>query len=360
LVRTHPASTAALALAIMACIALTQVQSRSDVSLALSYAIPLWLLSYAAGPALGGVAAVVIAGLWLFDAASIGLPTLDMAYIFAARLLANLGLVVMAVFSARAAEARDGHLAAQDDLLQLRRDVVAAFSHDLRTPLAAIVGSLQMLRELPAEWRSPVAVNAIDRAIANAHRLDHLLRDMMGVEQSSSPFALRVSAIQPFQLINDLQTEFAMLPFHRDKFSLLWETEPATPPLRTDRDKLTSIVRNLVNNALKFTYLGTVRVRIGYDRGLDMHRIEVSDTGRGIELEALPYIFTRFYRGADGSGIGGFGFGLFVVKTFVDILGGTIKVTSRPGEGSSFVIHLPRLAAEPRLFLVDQRPLRSA
>lgn len=347
LLRTHPVSTAAVALAIMACIATAQVQSRNDVSLALSYAIPLWLFAYATGPIPGVLAAVAVAALWLFDAASVGLSARDMGYVFAARLLTNLGLVVMAVFSARASQARDGHVAAQDELLQFRRDLVAAFSHDLRTPLAAIVGYLQMLRERGADRVPAETVDTIDRALANTHRLDSLLRDMMGAEQSRRPFALHVSTLQPFQLINDLQTEFGALNIRNEEVSLLWETDPQTPPLHTDRDKLTSVLRNLVNNALKFTYAGSVRVQIGYDRESGMHRIEVADTGRGIPPETLPHIFKRFYRGADAEAVGGFGFGLFIVKTFVDLLGGTISVTSDLGRGSSFVVHVPRLVADP-------------
>lgn len=347
LLRTHPVSTAAVALAIMACIATAQVQSRNDVSLALSYAIPLWLFAYATGPVPGVLAAVAVAALWLFDAASVGLSTRDMGYVFAARLLTNLGLVVMAVFSARASQARDGHVAAQDELLQFRRDLVAAFSHDLRTPLAAIVGYLQMLRDRGADRVPAETVDTIDRALANTHRLDSLLRDMMGAEQSRRPFALHVSTLQPFQLVNDLQTEFGALNIRNEEVSLLWETDPHTPPLHTDRDKLTSVLRNLVNNALKFTYVGSVRVQIGYDRGSGMHRIEVADTGRGIPPEALPHIFKRFYRGADAEAVGGFGFGLFIVRTFVDLLGGTISVTSELGRGSSFVVRVPRLVADP-------------
>jgi signal transduction histidine kinase len=358
--RTHPASTAAMALAIMACIATAQVENRSDVSLALSYAIPLWLFAYATGPLAGALAATAVAGLWLFDAANLHLSARDMEYIFAVRVLTNLGLVVMAVFAARAAQARDGHLAAQEELLQFRRDLVAAFSHDLRTPLSAIVYSLQMLRERGADWRSVEAVDAVDRALANSHRLDSLVRDMMGVEQSGSPFALHVSTLQPFQLINDLQTEFGALNIRNDRIALLWETDPYTPPLHTDRGKLTSVLRNLISNALKFTSVGTIRIHIGYDNVSGMHRLEVADTGRGIPPETLPLIFKRFYRGPDTEAVGGFGFGLFIVSTFVDMLGGTVSVTSELGQGSSFVVHVPRLVADQTPAAIDQGFRRSA
>ena len=338
--RTHPIWVVLVTIATVACIALAQLHGTTDVTLALSYSIPLWLFAYAAGPVWGVVMAVGAAALWLHDAAGLGLARSDMGYIFAARALTNVGLVVMAVLTARAAAARDGHLAAQEQLLQFRRDLVAAFSHDLRSPLAAIVGNLQIAREIE---KAPGVVNALDGALASTHHLDSLIRDMMGVEQSSSPLALHISTLQPFQLINDIQMEFGDLSRKNDDLRVLWEVDPNTPPLHTDRGKLTSIVRNLVNNAFKFTYAGSVRVSMGYDPLRGVHHIEVADTGCGIPAEAIPHIFKRFYREPNTAPATGFGFGLFVVKCFTDFLGGSIEVTSQLGRGTCFTVTLPRL-----------------
>lgn len=338
--RTHPLWVALVTIGTIACIGVAQLHSTTDVTLALGYSIPLWLFAYAVGPVWGVIMAVAVAALWLRDAVGLGVSGSDVAYIFAARVLTNLGLVVMAALTARAAAARDGHLAAQEELLQFRRDLVAAFSHDLRSPLAAIVGNLQIARETEG---ATGAIEALEGALAGAHHLDSLIRDMMGVEQSRSPFALRISTLQPFQLINDLQTEFGDLSHAHEDLGLLWEVDPNTPPLHTDRSKLTSIARNLVNNALKFTYAGYVRVSIGYDPRAGVHRIEVADTGRGIPAEAIPHIFKRFYRGPTTDPATGFGFGLFVVKCFTDLLQGSIDVTSQVGRGTCFTVKLPRL-----------------
>ena len=267
-----------------------------------------------------------------------------MGYIFMVRALTNVGLVVMAALTARAAAARDGHLAAQEELLQFRRDLVAAFSHDLRSPLSAIVGYLHMVREMN---EAQAAVEPLDRALANAQHLDSLVRDMMGIEQSTSPFALQVSTLQPFQLIKDLQTEFGDVSRRRQGVTLLWEMDPNTPPLHTDRSKLISIVRNLVSNALKFTYAGSVKLSIGYDRQTGEHRIEVADTGCGIPAEAISHIFKRFYREPTTDPATGFGFGLFVVHCFTNLLGGSVDVSSQLGQGTCFTVRLPRLTESP-------------
>ncbi len=359
--RMHPRAVALVMLAAVVCIALAQLEGTSDVTLALSYSIPLWLFAYAVGPVWGVAMAIGVAALWLRDSASLGVPGGGMEYLFAfgARALTNLGLVVMAVLASRAAAARDRHLAAQNELLQFRRDLVTAFSHDLRSPLSAIAGNLQIARQTAEATR---AVEAVERALASVQHLDGLIRDMMGVEQSRTPFALRITALQPFQLVDDLQTEFGDLARAKGQLRLVWEVKPNTPPLHTDRSKLTSIVRNLVNNAVKFTSAGSVTVCIGFDPQTELHEIEVADTGRGIPAEAVPHIFKRFYRAKSTDPATGFGFGLFVVQCFTDLLGGSVDVRSALGQGTCFTVRLPRLPVpageQSDATAPDTKPLR--
>lgn len=115
--------------------------------------------------------------------------------------------------------------------------------------------------------------------------------------------------------------------------------DPDTPEFHTDRIKLLSVIRNLVKNALKFTATGHVTTRVGHRDGL--HRIEVEDTGPGIPPEVLPHIFYGFYRGRSSRPSTGFGLGLFIVKRFVDVLGGTVTVDSAVGGGTRFVVTVP-------------------
>lgn len=127
--------------------------------------------------------------------------------------------------------------------------------------------------------------------------------------------------------------------------ALLWYVDPGIPLLQTDRAKLTSVLRNLVSNALKYTAGGQVRIRIAYDYETNTHRLEVEDTGPGIPEQAKPAIFDRFRRvgGKEGKA-GGFGLGLFIVRRFVEALGGRIRISSEQGRGTRFVVDLPAMA----------------
>jgi signal transduction histidine kinase len=123
---------------------------------------------------------------------------------------------------------------------------------------------------------------------------------------------------------------------------------PAAPVrVRHDPQRIGQVVANLVANAVKFTPRGG-SVGVDLASTADGARIEVSDTGVGIDPAELPHIFDRFYRGsraneARGSGSG---LGLAIVKSIVDMHGGAVVVESRVGEGSRFVVELPR---DPRL-----------
>jgi signal transduction histidine kinase len=339
--RAHPAAAAILSVAAVGGISLAKVQIGDEFSLALSYGVPLSLCAYAVGPGAGLIMAVVVSLLWTLDAFAAGASAEDLGYSFLAKFVTNAGIVVVAALGAAAARARENHLAEQQRLEQLRTDLVSAFSHDLRTPLAAIIGYTELLHDdFLGHGVAPELQRTLDGITVNASRLNQLITDLLSIERDVNDAELQMSTFAPETLIAELRREF---DYQRPSQAVAveWSVAPQTPALHTDRRKLTSVVRNLVGNALKFTAAGTVQIRIAYRSDTAAHLIEVEDTGSGIASEDLPHIFRRFRQGRSTRRGQGFGLGLFIVERLTRMLGGSVTVDSAPGRGARFVVTLP-------------------
>jgi signal transduction histidine kinase len=132
--------------------------------------------------------------------------------------------------------------------------------------------------------------------------------------------------------------------FPLDKeFTLTWDYPSNLPVIVSDRRKLRQSLQNLINNAIKFTDKGSVTISAQYLPGTASMEFKVADTGIGISKEAQPLIFEKF-RQLDSSNSRshvGAGLGLYIVKQFSELLGGTVRVESEPGRGSTFVVTIP-------------------
>ena len=125
--------------------------------------------------------------------------------------------------------------------------------------------------------------------------------------------------------------------------ALEWSIPDSLPAMCSDKAKLRIILDNLINNAVKFTDEGTIRISARQTPDRKKIEFEVADSGIGISKETIPFIFEKF-RQADSSSTrqrGGVGLGLHIVRVFAEALGGTMSVQSQPGEGSAFTLVLP-------------------
>jgi two-component system phosphate regulon sensor histidine kinase PhoR len=220
----------------------------------------------------------------------------------------------------------------------VKRDFVVNASHELRTPLTSILGSLEML-EGGAEGEHDRWLGAIKR---NAERMNAIVQDLLllsGLEaRGAGPAADRVDLER---LIRDVAGMFA----HRAEIQgigLALDITPALPPITADAYLLEQVLVNLIDNALKYTERGEVRVACAPE-GTERVRIEVADTGIGIPAESLPRIFERFYvvDKSRSRKLGGTGLGLAIAKHIVQGHAGTIDVESAPGKGTRFIVRLP-------------------
>lgn len=345
--RSHPTVVGIVTLTAMVLIAAAELVTTSDFAISLTldvmYALPLALCAYGLGLTAGLLGATSVSLVGVIDALQEGLHTRDILLVFAVRLLSHLGIVGVAGLAAASARARERYLEAQRELVQMRADLVSAFSHDLRSPLATMIGYAELLRDTGDDLQSADSVAALDCILTQGRFLDRLISDMLSAGRSESASVLEITSFAPEALIAELQGELDQAP-RANSLELRWEVAPTTPPLLTDRAKLASLIRNLVTNSLKFTHQGSVTVRVCSERDAAAHRITVEDTGPGIPTEMLPRLFERYYQAPGAQQRAGFGLGLFIVKRFAELLGASIAVQSTLGSGTSFVVTVPRLA----------------
>jgi two-component system phosphate regulon sensor histidine kinase PhoR len=227
----------------------------------------------------------------------------------------------------------------------LRKDFVANVSHELRTPITAVRSAVDTLR-LTLE-RDPSAsdrfVDIIDR---NAQRLGALVEDLLDLSRIESkeyrpdlvPVSLRTVSDQVLLLLRQRIEE--------KSFDVGNEIAADLPNARADRKALEQVFTNLLDNAIKYCGPGT-RVRVRAQRTGGVLRIEIADSGPGIEPRHLPRLFERFYRVDSGRSrdMGGTGLGLSIVKHLVEAMNGTIGVDSLPGRGATFWFTVPAVGS---------------
>jgi signal transduction histidine kinase len=226
---------------------------------------------------------------------------------------------------------------------RLKSEFLAQVSHELRTPLNVIIGYTELLADGGAGAVSPEQTEilaSIDRY--SKQQLD-LVTEVLDLARLSSG---RVSLHVERFALKPVLAEIVGL-YHAGtgnaRLQLVLEASPDVPVLETDRVKLLEIVRNLVDNAVKFTQAGTVTVAARCDDAAERVVIEVRDTGPGIPAEDLEAIFDEFRQLGETStrATHGVGLGLSIVKRLAEVLGGSVSVTSRVGEGSTFRVEVP-------------------
>ncbi|MBI5666749.1 MAG: PAS domain S-box protein [Chloroflexi bacterium] len=230
--------------------------------------------------------------------------------------------------------------------METLRRFIGEASHDLRTPIAVINTSLYLLRKkLPPEFSSSRHIDAMEAQTKNMVRILDNLGRLYDLDEADTPFSFGYVNLNT--LVNRLLEQCEPLAQEKN-LTLRARLAPGKVFVRADDVQLTRAVQNLVMNAINYTLDGgqvTVSVNASGSRAL----LEVRDTGIGISVENLPYIFDRFYRADTARPIhqGGLGLGLTITRKIIEIHGGTIEVESQPGQGSSFRILLPLPEKQP-------------
>jgi PAS domain S-box-containing protein len=223
---------------------------------------------------------------------------------------------------------------------RLQSEFVANMSHELRTPLNVIIGYTDLLLDDGVASLSGDPRTFVER-IGSASRALHRLVESV-LEYARLDRSRTILIPRPFpadKLLVELRALCHDLP-HSPDVRVRIDGDPSLP-LRTDYQRLYSVLSNLLLNAIKFTPRGEVELLARRDG--DQLAVTVRDTGIGISPEHLEHVFEAF-RQEDGSptrSFGGVGLGLAIVRRNVQLLGGSIAVESKPGVGSTFSLHVP-------------------
>ncbi len=213
-------------------------------------------------------------------------------------------------------------------------------SHELRTPLAAIRGNLEVLqrgaRDDPEILRD--SLQDIEREVL---RLSRMVADLLVLSRADAGVHLERRPVELERLLLEIYREAT----HLSRGVQVRLGREDQVQVLGDEDRLKQVLLNLVDNALKYTPAGGTVTLALYAEG-PWACLSVSDTGSGIPEEEQARIFDRFYRGKEGQRRGGLGLGLSIARWIVEEHGGEITLTSRPGEGSTFTVWLPRMTEE--------------
>jgi signal transduction histidine kinase len=225
---------------------------------------------------------------------------------------------------------------------RIKTEFLATVSHELRTPLTSLMGYVDLLMEDSYGPVSPDQRGALGRVRSASCILQHAIARML--DASRIDFGYERVSCDEFdlnELFDDLRPELVGGP----AVTVQWAAVEDLPPLRTDREKVRTVVRNLVENACKYTERGFVRVTGRWDRVRDEIEVTVADSGIGVAPAELAAIFEAFRQGRNRSDetLNGVGLGLYIVQRLAARLGGDVHVESQLGMGSTFSVRLPRL-----------------
>ncbi|MGI9550309.1 MAG: hybrid sensor histidine kinase/response regulator transcription factor, partial [Aurantibacter sp.] len=225
------------------------------------------------------------------------------------------------------------------ELDKMKSDFFANISHEFRTPLTLIKGPIERLEQNPDENLSMENIKMIRRNASRVLKLVNQLLDLSEVSEGN----LRLEPTEG-DVYKCLRAATSSFNSHAAQRHIDYRVHIPHSAIWTsfDRDKLEKITYNLLSNAFKFSDNGSViSIEVSYaDQEL---QIQVADSGKGIPKKELPFIFDRFYQ-VDGSSIReqeGSGIGLSLSKDLVELMDGTITVSSELGKGSLFTVHLP-------------------
>ncbi len=227
-----------------------------------------------------------------------------------------------------------------EELDQLKDEFISIAAHELRAPMTAMVGYLELIHDklLPEEFtKIGEYMEVLNKLTRDLNGLINDLLDVSRIEQGRLKIEKKETNVSEI-VANVVKT---MEPTARPKGLQVIYNGSELPLIQTDPDRLRQVITNLISNAIKYTLKGNVAVETKVDSGNIV--VSVKDTGIGIPGEEVQKLFSKFHRVQDEKtrDVKGTGLGLWITKQIVELLGGTIHVESIYGTGTSIIVTLP-------------------
>lgn len=243
----------------------------------------------------------------------------------------------------RAKDKLDNYAKALERALAVKSDFISMTSHELRTPLAAIKEGISIVLEGKTGDVNERQKEFLDIAKRNVDRLNRLINDVLDFHKlEDGKMVLKMEEND----INEVARETCnvMLPIAKEKnLKLITDLTEGLPKVKFDKDKITQVLSNLVNNAIKFTEKGGITIATTMGRDSNIIKVSVKDTGIGIKDEDKPLLFQKFTqleRGLERK-TGGSGLGLAISQEIINMHKGKIWYESKLGKGTTFYFVLP-------------------
>ena len=230
-----------------------------------------------------------------------------------------------------------------------KSEFISAMSHELRTPLNVIMGNAELTGEGFFGDINPEQKRSMTQIRHHSQFLLRMVNDVLALSRlDAKKMSMELATVDINEVVAHAQSQIEQLN-RQNRLQVCWEVEPELPAIVTDATKLEEILQNLIGNAFKFTPQGQIRLRVRNLRELARVEFTIADTGIGIEAQDMDRIFSAFeqIKEAHTGDFNGVGLGLNIVKKYLELMNGDIRVESHPGEGSTFTFSLPHYIPLP-------------
>jgi len=223
---------------------------------------------------------------------------------------------------------------------ELRKELIANVSHDLRSPIASIQGFAETILLKEKNISEEERKKYLEIILQNSENLSKLVNDLFELSKlESNPKMIQQEPVQVAELVQDVADKFQIIAREKN-ISINTIYSKSLPLVYADIQMTDRVFQNILDNAIKYCSAGDV-VTIELELLKNAVLVKITDTGKGIAEDELPYIFTRYYKGKKTAGTNSTGLGLAIVKKILDLHKSTINVYSKINQGTRFEFNLP-------------------